>query len=375
MTHFDVVVCGLGATGSAALHQLAQRGVRVLGLERFAPGHERGSSHGETRVIRLGYFEHPSYVPLVQRAYAKWREIEAAAGRPLLHVTGIAEIGPPAGVLVAGTLASIRRHGLRHEILAAPDLMRRFPAFRVPPDYVGVVQPDGGFLEAEPAIAAMVGLAQAAGAQVRSGETILAIEAVASGVRITTDRGVVEAGAAIVALGAWVKALLPNLPAPIRVTRQVMAWFEPLDPAPLASGRLPVFLLESRHGIHYGFPPLRSPAIKIAKHHHRDQTVDADTYDRTVSAEDEMLVRAAIAEHLPAANGLLIKAKTCLYTMTPDGDFIIDRLPGVPQIVVASPCSGHGFKFAPAIGEILADLATGGAPAHDISRFTLARFG
>jgi sarcosine oxidase len=136
-----------------------------------------------------------------------------------------------------------------------------------------------------------------------------------------------------------------------------------------------VFLLESRHGIHYGFPPLRSPSIKVAKHHHRDQSVDPDAYDRTVSAQDEKLIRAAIAEHLPSANGRLIKAKTCLYTVTPDGDFIIDRLPGAPQIVVASPCSGHGFKFAPAIGEILADLAITGATQHDISRFTLARFG
>jgi sarcosine oxidase len=219
----------------------------------------------------------------------------------------------------------------------------------------------------------MVGLAQAKGAEIRTAETIAAIAPVAGGVRITTDRGVIEAGAAIVALGAWVKALLPDLPAPIRVTRQVMAWFEPLDPAPLGGGRLPVFLIESRHGIHYGFPP-RSSLVKVAKHHHRDQSVDPDTCDRTVTAEDEALIRVAVAEHLPAANGRLIKAKTCLYTMTPDGDFIIDRLPGAPQIVVASPCSGHGFKFAPAIGAILADLATTGATRHDIARFTLGRF-
>jgi sarcosine oxidase len=374
MTQFDVVVCGLGVTGSAALYQLARRGVRVLGLEQFRSGHERGSSHGETRIIRLGYFEHPSYVPLVRSAYAKWREIEAAAGRGLMHVTGIVEIGPPDGVLVSGTLGSAQLHGLRHEVLAASELMHRFPAFRVPAHYVGVVQPDGGFLQAEPSIEAMLSLAKAKGAAVRDGEAIRAIEPVASGVRITTDHGVVDAGAAIVALGPWVKALLPDLPAPIRVTRQVMAWFEPRDPAPLAGGRLPVFLLESRHGMHYGFPPLLSPLIKVAKHHHDDQSVTVDAYDKTVSVEDEMLIRAAVAEHLPAANGKLVKAKTCLYTMTPDGDFIIDRLPGAPQIVVASPCSGHGFKFAPAIGDILADLATG-ATAHDISRFALARFG
>jgi sarcosine oxidase len=374
MNHFDVVVCGLGATGSAALHQLAGRGLRTLGLERFAPGHDRGSSHGQTRVIRLGYFEHPSYVPLVLRAYAQWREIEQAAGRQLLHVTGVLEIGTPGGVLVRGTLASVQLHALPHQVLAAPELMRRFPAFRVPPEYVGVLQPDGGFLEAESSIHALISLAQRAGAEIRSGETIQAIEPRAGAVRITTDRGTLEAGAAIVALGPWIKTLLPDLPAPIRVTRQVLGWFAPLDPVPVAPGRLPVFLLESRHGIHYGFPPFGAPTIKVAKHHHRDQTVDAESYDRTVTAEDEMLIRSAITEHLPAANGRLIETKTCLYTTTPDGDFIIDRLPGAPQIVVASPCSGHGFKFAPAIGEILADLATTGATRHDISRFALSRF-
>ncbi len=375
MTHFDVVVCGLGATGSAALYSLAGRGVRALGLEQFRPGHDRGSSHGETRVIRLGYFEHPSYVPLVRIAYTGWRSIEAAARSQLLHVTGIVEIGPPDGVLVAGTLASSRLHGLPHQPLAAPELMRRFPAFRVPPEYVGVVQPDGGFLLTEPSVEAMAGLAQARGAEIRLGETIAGIAPGADGVRITTDRGVIEAGTAIVALGPWVKTLLPDLPAPIRVTRQVMAWFEPIDPAPVSGGRLPVFLMQSRHGIHYGFPPMLSPLIKVAKHHHADQSVEVDAYDRTISGEDERLIRAAIAEHLPAANGRLVEASTCLYTMTPDGDFIIDRLPGAPQIVIASPCSGHGFKFAPVIGDILADLATTGATAHDISRFTLARFG
>jgi sarcosine oxidase len=375
MHQFDVVVCGLGATGSAALYQLARRGVRVVGIERFAPGHDRGSSHGETRIIRLGYFEHPSYVPLVRRAMALWREIEAAAARPLLHVTGILEIGPPDGTLVAGTLASIALHDLRHEVLAAPDLMRRFPAFRVPAHYVGVRQPEGGFLEAEAAIHAFVSLARDAGAELRSGETIRTIEPSRGGVRVTTDRGVIEAGAAIVAAGPWIEALLPDLPAPIRVTRQVMAWFAPIDPAPVAPGRLPVFLLESRHGMHYGFPSVGDGGVKVAKHHHDDETVAAENYDRTVSQADETLIRAAVAEHMPAANGRLLKAATCLYTMTPDGDFLIDRLPHAPQIVVASPCSGHGFKFAPVIGEILADLATSGATGHDISRFALARFG
>jgi sarcosine oxidase len=374
MPHFDVAVCGLGITGSAALHELASRGRRVVGIERFIPGHDRGSSHGESRVIRLGYFEHPSYVPLVKRAHAKWREIGEAAGEQLLHVTGVLEVGRPDSTLVRGTLASIKAHALPHEVLAARDLMQRFPAFRVPPDFVAVLQPDGGHLAVERSIHALLSLAQGAGAEIRSGETIRAIESRTGAVRITTDRATIEADAAIVSVGPWLKALFPDLPASIRVTRQVMAWFEPLDPALVAPPRLPVFLMESRHGIHYGFP-LRGRSIKVAKHHHADQAVDPESCDRSVTGRDEGLIRAALAELLPAANGALVEAKTCLYSMTPDGDFIVDRLPGALQIVIASPCSGHGFKFAPAIGEILADLATEGATQHDISRFALARFG
>jgi sarcosine oxidase len=188
MDHFDVVVCGLGAMGSAALHHLARRGQRVLGLERHAPGHDRGSSHGSTRIIRLGYFEHPAYVPLLRRAYALWRELEAASGRRLLHVTGIAEIGPPAGPLVRGTLASARLHELSHEVLSAPELMRRFPAFRVPNDYVAVLQPEGGILAAEHSLHAQLALAAAAGANIRSGETVQAIEPRADSVRDDRSR-------------------------------------------------------------------------------------------------------------------------------------------------------------------------------------------
>jgi len=194
-------------------------------------------------------------------------------------------------------------------------------------------------------------------------------------VRIATGEGEIEARSAIVTAGAWLADLIPDLPAPLRATREVMAWFAPLDPAPFDRERCPVFILESAHGMHYGFPLSRRGLLKIAKHHHRDETVYPDEPRRPVGPVDEALIRAAIADHLPAGNGALVAAKTCLYTLTPDRDFIIDRLPGAPSIIVASPCSGHGFKFAPLIGEILADLATGGETAHDISRFRLGRFG
>jgi sarcosine oxidase len=372
MAAFDVAVVGLGAMGSAALYHLARRKARVLGIERFEPGHEHGSSHGQTRIIRLGYFEHPSYVPLVRRAYQLWRELEAKSSQPLLHITGIIEIGPSDGIVVAGTLAASRMHGLSHAVLTAAETMRRFPAFRLPGDYVAVLQNDGGYLATEAAIRTHLALARDAGAEQRTKETVLTITSHGSGVRITTDRGVIEAGAAIVSVGPWTKKLLPDLPVPLRVTRQVMAWFAPSTPAQFE--QFPVFLLESRHGIHYGFPLLEN-GMKVAKHYHREETVEPDASNQPVSSDDEAVIRAALAEHLPDANGSLVAAKTCFYTMTLDGDFVIDRLPDCPNIIVASPCSGHGFKFAGVVGEILADLATTGTTAHDISRFRLARFG
>jgi sarcosine oxidase len=378
MARFDVVICGLGAMGCAALGELARRGVRALGIERHAPGHDRGSSHGRTRIIRLGYYEHTSYVPLVRRAYALWRELEAASGIELLQITGILEIGPPNGALIRGTLASSQHHQLPHEVLSASEVMRRFPQFQLPADYVGVLQPDGGWIAVEPAFEAWLRLAQRAGAEVRSGDTVRAIEQRENVVQVRTDSGVVEADCAIVTAGAWAPSLVPALADHLRVTREVMAWFDPGPSAPEGLDHLPVFMLESRHGMHYGIPPPRgdlSGGIKVAKHHHRKQTVDPDSCDRVVSQEDEGLIRAALADHAPGLNGRLLAAKTCLYTMTPDGDFLIDRLPGSPRIIVASVCSGHGFKFAPLIGEILADLAMVGETRHAIARFGFGRFG
>jgi sarcosine oxidase len=375
MPQFDVVVVGLGVMGSAALYELARRGFRVAGIERYAPGHDRGSSHGETRIIRLGYFEHPSYVPLLRRAYDMWRDLEAASGRKLMRITGIVEIGPPDGRLVAGTLAASRQHGLPHEILDAAETMRRFRPFRIPADYIGVFQPDGGFVAVESTIEALSKLARASTAEVLTGADVLSIDPYDGGVRVVFKQGEIDARVAIVTVGPWLRELILNLPAPLRVTRQVMAWFKPRRARLFAPDRFPVFILESLHGMHYGFPASPAGTIKIAKHHHADETVDPDPVDRALSAEDEALIRFAIAEHIPAADGPPVAAKTCLYTMTPDHDFIIDRLPDAPNVIVASPCSGHGFKFAPVIGEILADLATCGGTSHDISRFRLGRFG
>jgi sarcosine oxidase len=238
-----------------------------------------------------------------------------------------------------------------------------------------VLQPDGGILAAEPAIEAQLALALAAGAEVRTHETAHVIEPTSGGVRIVTDRGTITAGQAVVAAGGWIKQLLPDLPVPIRVTRQVVGWFAPSDRALFARERCPVFMIENPNGMFYGFPAGPRPGIKFAKHHHADETIDPSAAARAIDAADEAVLRTALAAHVPAANGALLDAQTCRYTMTPDGDFILDRLPAAPAVIVASPCSGHGFKFAPVVGEIVADLVTQGTTGHDISRFRLARSG
>ncbi len=373
MASVDTIVVGLGVMGSAVLRSLAMRGARVLGVDRFVPGHDRGSSHGATRIIRLSYFEHPSYVRLLREAYLLWRELEAKAGRQLLHVTGIVEIGSPDSALVQGTLASAREHALAHAVLDADALMRRYPAFRVPADFIGVAQPDGGFVDAEPAVAAQLRLARAAGAGIRINTVVRAIESRQDGVRVVTEHEAIDAATVVVAAGARIMKLFPDLPVRLRATRQVLAWFEPQQPELFDSARCPVFLIEGPHGTHYGFPLQPGAGVKVAKHHHFDEAVDPDDYDRNVSDRDEAAIRAAVADYLPAANGKLTAATTCLYTMAPDGHFIIDMMPGEPRVIVASPCSGHGFKFAPLIGEIVAELAATGASTRDIARFRLAR--
>lgn len=373
MTH-DVIVVGLGAMGSAALYHLARQDVRVLGIERFEPGHDRGSSHGRTRIIRHGYFEHPSYVPLVRRAATMWRELERQSGQSLMTVTGIAEIGKPDSTLIEGTLAASRQHDLPHDVLSARDLMKRYPAFRIPQDFVAVFQPDGGFVQAEAGIRAHLRLAAAAGAGIRTGERVLSIEQTSNGVRVKTERSVFEAATVIVSAGAWTGSLLPDVKLPLEVTRQVLLWVKPSQPDLFRTGWFPVFLIESEDGIHYGFPLHDDDGLKLAKHHHAGEIVAPDTYDRAISTTDELSILTPIHRFMPASAGPVISAKTCIYTMTPDEDFLIDRVPGQERIIVASPCSGHGFKFAPAIGEALAELATTGRTKSDLSRFRIGRF-
>lgn len=370
---YDVAVIGLGAMGSAALCHLARRGVRAVGIERFSPGHERGSSHGESRAIRLGYFEHPSYVPLARAAYLRWEELERLTGESVLTRTGVLEIGRPGSILVAGSSEASRLHGIEHEVMGAGEIMRRFPQFTLPADYAGVWQKDGGYVRADLANRLHLKLAGDAGAQVIENRKVLGIEAEAGSVRLATDGGAIEAGSVIVAAGAWLEELVPQLAPKLALTRQVLCWFEAKRPQAVAEGNLPVFAIDGLDDLAYGFPDL-GHGFKCASHHSSGALPSADAARQDAGPADEAQMRRFLDTYLPGAAGPLKAMKTCIYTRTPDEDFVIDLLPDDPRIVVASPCSGHGFKFASVIGEVLADLATRRETVHDISRFSLRRF-
>jgi sarcosine oxidase len=361
--------------GSATAWQLARRGVRVLGLERYDIPHAMGSSHGVTRIIRLPYYEDPAYVPLLRRAYELWRELEAASGRDILITTGSIDGGPEEGALFQGALASARLHGLAHEVLSAPQINERFPAYRLPANARAVYQPDGGFVASERAIVAHVEAAQAAGAVIRAREPVLEWSVQPSGsVRVITTRGTYEAERLVLTAGAWAGELTPEL-APLAVPeRQVLAWLQPEAPALFRPDRFPVFNLEVEEGRYYGLPVYEVPGFKFGRFHHRAETGAADRLRHEPDAEDERLLRQFAARYFPSGNGPTMALRSCLFTNTPDEHFILDHHPKHPQVVIASPCSGHGYKFCSVIGEILADLATGdGVTRHDIAFLRLAR--
>lgn len=375
MAAYEVAVVGLGAMGSAALFHLSQRGVKAIGIDRFAPPHEQGSSHGESRIIRLAYFEHPSYVPLLRRAYENWRALEALSGESLLTITGILEAGPPDSPLVAGSLEACRLHDIDHEVMGGADISARFPAFQLPRDYRGVWQKDGGFLRPELAIRTHLRLARRAGADVITATAVRAVTPRAGHIEIDLGGRVVEAGSVILSAGAWMGELVPELNAHLRLTRQTLCWCRPKSPELFAPGRLPVFIVESEDDAVYGFPDFAGTGFKCASHRAGPVLTHADAARQDAGAADEAPARRFLSRFMPDALGSLEAMKTCIYTRTPDEDFILDLLPSDPRIVVASPCSGHGFKFASVIGEILADLATNSTTPHDISRLGLSRLG
>jgi sarcosine oxidase len=368
----DVIVVGLGAMGSAIARALARRGRRVIGLDRFSPPHRLGSSHGRSRIIREAYFEQPAYVPLVQRAYELWAELERESGRQLLRRTRGLMVGPPDGTLVRGALRSAHAHGLAYEELSGPEIRRRFAAFTPEPGTKGVLEPRAGVLFPEACIEAALEGAARAGAELRVDDEVQEWRPDGDAVRVRSARGAWSAGHVVLAAGAWLTRLVPDLP--LTVERQVLHWFEPLrDQALLAPDACPIALWELDGGrIFYTFPDL-GDGVKAAIHHD-GETTDIERVRREATPEDETVVRSLLARVVPAAAGPVRESCVCLYTNTPDHDFLIDRHPEHAQVLIVSPCSGHGFKFAPVVGEVVADLVTEGRSRFDLRPFSLARF-
>ena len=372
MERYDVVVVGVGGMGSATLYHLAKRGKRVLGLERFDVPHELGSSHGVTRIIRLAYFEHSDYVPLLHRAYELWRELEAEAGEQLLHVTGIVEGGER---IFDGVLRSCADHDLPHEVLDGREIGRRFPAYRLEPEYRAVFQPDGGFVLPERCIVAHVNGAVARGAAVRTRERVLEWSEGEGGVRVRTERGIVEAERLVLTAGAWSEEVARLSEGLVKPVRQVLAWMQPLRPDLFTPELLPVFNLIVDDEHFYGFPEFGVPGFKIGRYERQGETGDPDVVSRETAPRDETVLRELAQRYFPEGAGPTLALKTCLFELSPDEHFLLDRHPETDLAVVGAGFSGHGFKFCSVVGEILADLVLDGETRHDIGLFKLARFG
>lgn len=355
--------------GSASVMHLARRGARVLGLDQFAPPHDRGSSHGQSRIIREAYFEHPLYVPLVQRAYELWAGLEEVAGERLFLPTGGLMIGRPESAVVRGARLSAERHRLRHEVLTATEVAERFPAFRLEPEMVAVWEPRAGILSPEKCVAAHLAQAGQAGAMIRTNETLLKWELSGSGVRVSTTAGEYSAGRLVLSVGGWLPSLAPGLAVPMVVERQVQFWFEPLERPEIFRPEVsPIYLGEFDQGRQfYGFPDLGN-GVKTASHH-QGATGHPDTLDRVARPADEAQAREITRRFLPFANGPVRASAVCFYTTTPDCHFLIDWHPASDRVLIASPCSGHGFKFSSAVGEVATDLVLTGRSRFDLSLF------
>jgi sarcosine oxidase len=376
---FDVIVIGAaGAMGSSACSHLAKRGQRVLGLDQFGVGHDRGSSHGLSRMIRMCYYEHPDYVPLLRRAYALWRELEKESGERVLFTPGGVYLGREDSEAVAGSVRAAREHGLAHEMLTRAEVRARWPQFEVPEDFVGLFEPAAGWLKPELAIATHVRLARALGAEIRESERVEGWEADAGGVRVRTSRGEYRGRALVIAAGAWANRVVGDLGVRITPTRQVLGWFVPRDVGPFAVKDAPVWAMQTprewgRGDLFYGFP-MAAEGVKIARHA-PGPVIDPDSDGREVRAGDEEDIRPFVRRFMPVADGPLGMLRVCVYENSPDSHFIIDKHPRHANVIVAAGFSGHGFKFASVVGEVLADLAMRGETGQPVGFLGLGRFG
>ncbi|GLY94149.1 N-methyl-L-tryptophan oxidase [Actinoplanes sp. NBRC 103695] len=375
MAAYDVIVVGLGGMGSATAYHLAARGHRVLGLEKFGPAHDQGASHGGSRITRQSYFEGPDYVPLLLRAYELWDKLARDSGREVIRRTGGVMCGLPTSRTVSGSLASARQWGLPHEMLSAADLRKRFPTLSPLPDEVALFEDNAGFVRPEETVSAHLSLATAAGADLRFETPMISWSSSGSGVTVETAAGSFTAGQLVITPGPWAPQLLTDLGVPFTVERQIQHWFQPRGGTGPFEDH-PIYIWESADGTQvYGFPAIDGPdgGAKIAFFRRGNETTP-ESIDREVHPAEIEDMAAAAASHLPDLPGTFLRAKTCLYSNTPDEHFVIARHPAHEAVTVACGFSGHGFKFVPVVGEVVADLATTGTTRHPIDLFDPHRF-
>jgi sarcosine oxidase len=375
---YDVIALGLGGVGSAAACHLASRGKRVLGLERYTPAHDRGSSHGGSRIIRQAYFENPKYVPLALQAYQLWERLERDTNSDLLRVTGGLFLGEETSNVVSGSLHSAREHGLEHELMDAVEIRRRFPALHPRTKECALYERKAGFLRPEAAITAHLQQAAKHGAELHVGEPVSGWSASAGHVLVTTEKTTYEAAHLVIAPGAWAADLLKFAVPFLHVRRHVMAWFEPKrDARQFAPESFPIYVWQTgKDKVFYGFPVVEglSRGVKAAMHSGGD-ICTPDAIDRTILDRDIVEIREQLAGRIPSLNGRLLHASTCMYTMTPDEDFVVSLHPDFSNVSIACGFSGHGFKFSSVLGEILADLAMEGHTRHAIDFLAASRLG
>ncbi len=360
LAHYDVIVLGVGGFGSAACYHLARRGVRVLGLEQFPLMHDRGSSHGETRIIRMAYFEHPDYVPLLRRAYQLWAELEASAATTLFRKTRLLISGPADGEAIPGALCAAREHHLDIESLTSEEARRRFPDFRLPDDHHAVLEPDAGLLHVEACVETHISEALRAGAEIQGNVPVLGWGRDGALLYVDTQFGRFAATRLVITAGAWTGRVLADAGLPLTVVRKFVGWYE-VEPGAYDIDRdAPTFYVEQNDGAFYGFPSLDGRTIKFAEHTGRDVVDDPATVDRNVRSEDVARLDAFRERVLLRTRPVLDRHSVCLYTLTPDHHFVVDHHPQDDGVIVAAGFSGHGFKFTSVIGEALADLAWNG---------------
>lgn len=353
---YDAIVIGLGGMGAATLSTLARRGQRVLGLEQFAVGHDRGSSHGHTRVIRTAYYEHPAYVPLCRQSFAAWRELERRVQRRLLVDCPCLSIGLPDGELVTGVQRAAQEHSLSIESFIAEELTRRYSQFRFGEPFVGVLERDGGFLYVDACVQALIDDAVAAGAEVQENTPVVDWHADDAGVRVRTSHGEISAKRLVIAAGPWAGPLLNSLGAMLTVMRQVVFWFQTQNLHQFEVPQCPVFMADLPDGCYYGIPASDGRGLKVARHYGAPELFGPDEIQRTIEAADESPIREFVRLHIPHCDRPVENSSVCVYTLTPDRHFVIDRHPQHANVAIACGFSGHGFKFAPVVGEMLADL-------------------